>query len=153
MGGLSPCEGSSPVLLVSSPSSPRRLFPIPIPLPYGRESHINRSKLLARERARLEEPVGLAPALLARLGVETFHGPPPLGGGFGHFTQLGCSKKPAGLHVDLGVPLRGGFSANIVAMVFGRAPHQTVQQFAQPCANEMVFQPRFFKPGAGSGEV
>ncbi len=100
--------------------------------------------------------MGVAPAFLACLGVETFHGAPPFGGGLGHFMQLGCSNKPTGSH-GLGVPhnsLRGiSPRAGLTATTAGCMPHQPVQQFAQPCAYEMVFQPRFFKPDAGGGEV
>ena len=65
----------------------------------------------------------LAPAFLARLRVETFHGPPPFGSGLGHFVQLRCSQKPTGLHIDLSVPLHllsdrlSGVVSFVVALV------------------------------------
>ena len=72
--------------------------------------------------------------------------------------QLGGGAEPAGLNIlDLGVSLRiGGHfrPPGPNAKITGRMPiTEAIQQFAQPCADEMVFQPPFFKPEAGSGEV
>ena len=101
--------------------------------------------------------MGLAPTFLVCLGVETFHSLPPFGGRLGHFTQLGCRKKPSAFDIGVGAPPGTRQLAPCVRLrplAVGRSRSaKAAQKIAQTCTDEMVFHPPFFKPDAGSGEV
>jgi len=97
---------------------------------------------------RHKKAMGIAPAFLGRLGIETLHSTLPFGVEFRHLPQLRCGTEPASLDIP--------HIRHVVrrANVAGCSPRpQALDEIGHARADEMVLQPPSFKPEAGGREV
>src|SRR5215469_18308627 len=103
-------------------------------------------RLFAASGVRGDETLCVTPLFLCRLGIETFHCALPFRLDFRHLSQLGRGTEKTDLDI-IAAP------GPLVIAPTRMRRLQALQSFRHAQADEMVFEPLTFKPGAGSGEV